>query len=166
MLTSVSCVSVADENNVGSLAGSNAGEPNSQTLLYDPCRAHMQHISETVNEKLRCKHIHAGHVEGFSGDEWKQNLQTNQERRARPHLTDETAPEDRREGCKGGRSRLIGKLKCRRAEMHDASKAFTTAADERVFKSFHRKLFSFSCLEVSSITFAASSALRALVVAL
>lgn len=91
--------------------------------------AHMQHISETVNEKLRCKHIHAGHVEGFSGDEWKQNLQTNQERRARPHLTDETAPEDRREGCKGGHR----KLKCGRAEMHDASKAFTTAADERVF---------------------------------
>lgn len=128
--------------------------------------AHMQHISETVNEKLWCKHIHAGHVEGFSGDKWKQNLQTNQERRARPHLTDETAPEDRREGCKGGRSRLIGKLKCGRAEMDDASKAFTTAADERAFKSFHRKLFSFSCLEVSSITFAASSALRALVVAL
>lgn len=49
MLTSVSCVSVADENNVGSLAGSNAGEPNSQTLLCDPCRTHMQHISETVN---------------------------------------------------------------------------------------------------------------------
>lgn len=159
MLTSVSCVSVADENNVGSLAGSNAGEPNSQTHCMIRV-AHMQHISETVNEKLRCKHIHAGHVEGFSGDEWKQNLQTNQERRARPHLTDETAPEDRREGCKGGHR----KLKCGRAEMHDASKAFTTAADERVFKS--RKLFSFSCLEVSSITFAASSALRALVVAL
>lgn len=72
----------------------------------------------------------------------------------------------RRDRYKGGSSHVIGKLKCGRAEMHDASKAFTTAADERVFKSFHQKLFSFSCLEVSSITFAASSALRALVVAL
>lgn len=73
----------------------------------------------------------------------------------------------RRDRYKGGRSHVIGKLKCGGGkEMDDASKAFTTAADERVFKSFHLKLFSFSCLEVSSITFAASSALRTLVVAL
>lgn len=118
MLTSVSCVSVADENNVGSLAGNNAGEPNSRTLLYDPCRTHATSFRNSklaaINKKLRCKHIRAGHAEGLSGDKWKQNLQTNQERRARPHLADETAPEDRREGCKGGRSRIIGKLKCGR----------------------------------------------------